>query len=66
MLIGMAEIPIEIRRDPARMRPSDVQVLVGDARKFQGATGWEPRIPIEDSLLDILNYWRAELRRPDD
>ncbi|CAN5726078.1 GDP-mannose 4,6-dehydratase [soil metagenome] len=66
MLIGMAEIPIEIRRDPARMRPSDVQVLVGDARKFQGATGWEPRIPIEDSLLDILNYWRAELRSPDD
>jgi nucleoside-diphosphate-sugar epimerase len=48
------------------MRLADVQVLVGDARKFQGATGWEPRIPIEDSLLDILNYWRAELRSPDD
>lgn len=66
MLIGMATIPIDIRRDPARMRPSDVPVLVGDARKFREATGWEPRIPIEDSLLDMLNYWRAELRHQED
>ena len=62
----MATIPIDIRRDPARMRPSDVPVLVGDARKFREATGWEPRIPIEDSLLDMLNYWRAELRHQED
>lgn len=66
MLIGMAEIPVEVRRDPARMRPSDVPVLVGDARKFREATGWQPEIPIERSLLDTLNYWRAELRRQDD
>ena len=65
-LIGMASIPIDVRRDPARMRPSDVPVLVGDARKFREATGWEPRIPIDDSLLDTLNYWRTELRHQDD
>lgn len=63
MLLGMAAIPIEVRNDPARMRPSDVPVMVGNADKFRDATGWMPDIPIEISLEDTLNYWRAEVRR---
>jgi GDP-4-dehydro-6-deoxy-D-mannose reductase len=58
MLIGMAKIPIEIRQDPTRMRPSDVPVLQADVTKFNQATGWSPTIPFEQTLWDTLEYWR--------
>ena len=58
MLLAMTDVPIEIRQDPARMRPSDVPVLQGDNTKFVKATGWLPSIPFEQTLRDILNYWR--------
>ncbi|MBT3351264.1 MAG: GDP-mannose 4,6 dehydratase, partial [Nitrospinaceae bacterium] len=43
------------------MRPSDVQILLGDVSKFQNATGWKPEIPFEQTLQDILDYWRERL-----
>ena len=46
-------------RDPARLRPSDVPVLIGDNSKFVKATGWAPTIPFEQTLRDMLEYWRA-------
>ena len=58
MLIGMAKTPIEIRQDPARMRPSDVPLLLADPTRFREATGWEPEIPFETTLRDTLDYWR--------
>lgn len=57
-LIQMAHVPIEIRQDPSRMRPSDVPVLQADTTKFRSATGWEPQIPFETTLKDTLEYWR--------
>jgi len=58
MLIGMAKVPIEIRQDPSKMRPSDVPVLCADPTKFREATGWEPTIGFEQTLWDTLEYWR--------
>lgn len=52
---------VEIKQDPARMRPSDVQILLGDCSKFKKETGWEPRIPFEQTLQDTLNYWRQRV-----
>jgi GDP-4-dehydro-6-deoxy-D-mannose reductase len=52
---------IKVEQDPSRMRPSDVPVLLGSYSKFKGETGWEPRIPFEKTLEDLLNYWRAKL-----
>jgi len=63
LLISQATIPIEVRPDPARMRPSDTPILAGDAKKLRDATGWEPRYAIEQSLGDTLGYWRAEIAR---
>ena len=60
-LIGMAKVPIEIREDPARMRPSDVPLLLADTTKFRGATGWAPEIPFEQTLQDTLDYWREKV-----
>lgn len=52
---------IKIEQDPERMRPSDVQILKGDYTEFNKATGWEPKIPFEKTLEDLLNYWREIL-----
>lgn len=52
---------VEIKKDPKKLRPSDVQVLVGDSTKFRKATGWKPEIPIEKTLEDLLNFWRERI-----
>jgi GDP-4-dehydro-6-deoxy-D-mannose reductase len=59
MLLGMTKAKIEVRQDPARLRPSDVQILLGDNSKFVKATGWQPVIPFEQTLRDMLEHWRA-------
>jgi len=53
--------PIHIEHDPERMRPSDVPLLYGDHAKFTARTGWEPRIPFEQTMRDLLDYWRDAL-----
>ena len=58
LLLGMTKAKVKVEQDPARMRPSDVPVLVGDAGKFKKVTGWEPKIPFEQTLRDLLQYWR--------
>lgn len=59
MLLEMSATAIEIQPDEARMRPSDVEVLVGDSTLFRKTTGWKPEIPFETTLKDLLDYWRA-------
>lgn len=58
MLLGMSTAKIKVEQDPARMRPSDVPVLLGDASKFRERTGWTPEIPFERTIADLLAYWR--------
>ena len=53
---------IEVRTDPARLRPSDVMVLEGDPSKVEKATGWRVEIPFERTLTDLLAYWRQRTR----
>ncbi len=53
---------IRVREDPARLRPSDVPVLIGDCSRLN-ALGWKPRIPFEQTLRDLLGYWRERARR---
>jgi GDP-4-dehydro-6-deoxy-D-mannose reductase len=62
MLLGMTKVQVEIRQDPARMRPSDVPVLIGDSTKFRQRTGWQPKIPYEQTLRDMLDYWRSRVK----
>lgn len=59
MLLGMSNVKIEVEVDPARLRPSDVPILLGDGTRFRADTGWKPEIPFEQSLSDILDYWRT-------
>lgn len=61
MLLSMAREPIEVLEDPEKMRPLDVPVLEGDNSRLRAVTGWEPAIPIERTLADVLDYWRANI-----
>lgn len=60
-LLSQSKMQIEVREDPERMRPSDVEILLGDNSKFCEKTGWKPEIPIEQTLTDLLNYWRERV-----
>jgi len=59
MLLALTKVKIEVKQDPARLRPSDVPILLGDNSKFVAATGWQPTIPFEQTLRDMLEYWRS-------
>ena len=61
MLIEFAGVQVKVTPDEARMRPSDVPRLMGDASRLREATGWTPEIPFEQTLRDLLDYWRARL-----
>ncbi len=59
-LLAHSTAHIQVEPDPARMRPADVPLVVCNSTLFRAHTGWEPRIPLEQTLLDILNDWRAK------
>ncbi|PYM34180.1 MAG: hypothetical protein DME15_09410 [Candidatus Rokuibacteriota bacterium] len=62
-LIGQSRVGrIEIRQDPARLRPSDVPALRGSAEKIEKAVGWRPTIPLEKTLTDLLEFWRHRIQ----
>lgn len=57
-LLALSSAKIDVQPDPDRFRPVDLPRIVCDPSKLRAATGWQPAIPIETSLLDTLNYWR--------
>ena len=63
VLKSMVRCPIEHVVDPALLRPSDVTLQIPDTAKFRNATGWRVEIPVEQTLEDLLNYFRDLVRR---
>lgn len=61
MLLSMSRVNVKVEVDPSRLRPSDVPVLFSDCSKFRKLTGWKPAIPFQDSLRDLLDYWRERV-----
>lgn len=51
---------IKIQVDPGKLRKTDVPLLLGSNSKLVAETGWSPRIPIEQTLRDLLAYWREK------
>lgn len=60
-LLQLSQVEIEVQQDPNRMRPSDVEILLGSYEKFHRQTGWTPQIPFEKTLQDLLDYWRCRV-----
>lgn len=54
---------IKVETDPERLRPIDADLQVPDCRKFKAHTGWEPEIPFEKTMHDLLDYWRQRVNK---
>jgi GDP-4-dehydro-6-deoxy-D-mannose reductase len=61
-LITIAGVPVDVREEAARMRPSDVPVSYGDPSKLRGAAGWTPRFVLDRSLHDVYEEALARER----
>jgi GDP-4-dehydro-6-deoxy-D-mannose reductase len=55
----MTDVKIVVKQDPDRMRPSDVERLRCDCSKFRERTGWETKIAFDETMSDLLDYWRG-------
>lgn len=53
---------IRVETDPERLRPIDADLQVPNTAKFRAVTGWEPRIPYEQTMRDLLGYWRERVK----
>jgi GDP-4-dehydro-6-deoxy-D-mannose reductase len=60
-LVARSKVGITVTVDPALIRPVDVPELVGDNAKIQRDTGWKPEIPLDQTLTDVLAYWRKQM-----
>ena len=56
-------IAVQIEIDRSRVRPGDVPQIVGNPGKLHGLTGWLPKIPLEQTLKELLAYWRTAIER---
>jgi GDP-4-dehydro-6-deoxy-D-mannose reductase len=61
-LLHFSRAAIHVEPDPALMRPSDVPVVQGDATRIRAEIGWMPRLLVEQTLSDTLEWWRREVR----
>lgn len=60
-LLDLSTHPVDVRRDPDRMRPADIPLLIGDPGLLLEETGWKSEIPIEETLRDLLDWWRERV-----
>jgi GDP-4-dehydro-6-deoxy-D-mannose reductase len=61
MLLALARTNIRVASDPARLRPSDNPVMLGNPSRIGTDVGWHPTISIADTLKDLLEYWRRRV-----
>ncbi|MAT09331.1 MAG: GDP-mannose 4,6-dehydratase [Chloroflexi bacterium] len=64
LLLNMSSVKndVKVEQDPKLIRPADVTLQIPDSSKFVQATGWEPSISYEQTLQDMLDYWREEVK----
>ena len=61
-LVQMARVKVDIRPDPKRQRDAPIMDIRGSNEKIKAATGWQPEIPLEKTLRDLLNFHRDRLQ----
>lgn len=62
MILEQSAAQIRVEVDEKKLRPVDVPVMEADISKLQEATGWEPQIRLEQTVGDMLEYWRGVFR----
>lgn len=61
-LVSLAKVPIPARGNANLLRPADVTLQIPCIDKFAQATGWKAEIPFDQSVADLLEYWRREAK----
>jgi GDP-4-dehydro-6-deoxy-D-mannose reductase len=61
-LVGLTRLNVEFVTEAARLRPHDIRVLAGTAQALHDCTGWVAASPLSQTLVDLLSYWRHQLR----
>ena len=59
-LLAVSGSSVGLEVDPSLVRPVEVPVLRGDPGRLTGATDWVPELPLDETLADVLAYWRAQ------
>ena len=62
MLLSRSTTAVTLAQDPALLRPSDTPLMLGDHGRLTADTGWMPEIPMEQTLDDLLEFWRVQVR----
>jgi GDP-4-dehydro-6-deoxy-D-mannose reductase len=57
-LVSLSRVTVGVRVDPGRYRPNDNPILLGDRSRIHRELGWTPEIPLHQTLVDLLDYWR--------
>lgn len=57
-LVAQSRVPVEVRADPSRFRPNDLPLSLGNRERIERDLGWRPTISIDQTLADLLEYWR--------
>ena len=61
-LLSHARVSVRVVQDPARYRPNDIPLVLGDPTRATTELGWAPRIGFEQTARDLLEYWRTQVR----
>lgn len=61
LVAGHARIPVHHEVDPARQRANDADDMRGSHDRLTEMTGWRPEIPLDQTVRDTLDWWRAQL-----
>jgi len=59
--VQRSPVNVTVEVDAERLRVADAPCLVSDTTRFRERTGWEPVIPLDQTVDDILSFWRAHL-----
>jgi GDP-4-dehydro-6-deoxy-D-mannose reductase len=59
ILLSFSSHTVRVEMDPERQRKVDIPSLVGDNRKIRAETGWEPQVPLQKTLAELVDYWRV-------
>lgn len=61
LIVSKSTADIKVEIDPAKLRPVDVPIIEADITRIKELTGWEPQIPLEQTIQETLDYWRAQV-----
>lgn len=62
-LISFAKVPIKAKVDPNLLRPADVTLQIPSVEKFTSVTGWKPKYTFDQSMADLLSFWRKQAEK---